>query len=65
LGRRFVGWKAIPNTDPAKPPRKVPIRPCDGKWASSADPEDWGTLDEALEAFLRNNLSGRGRRRAR
>jgi Protein of unknown function (DUF3987) len=60
LGRRFVGWEETPNPDLTKPPRKIPIRPLDGKAASSTDPDDWGTLDDALAAVARYRLRGIG-----
>jgi hypothetical protein len=60
LGRRFVGWREAPNPDPTKPPRKVPIRPRDGRWGSSTDPDGWGTLAEARAAVPRYRLSGVG-----
>jgi hypothetical protein len=55
-----VGWKHVPDPDPTKPARKVPIRPRDGEWAKSTNPDDRATLAEAEAAVARYGLDGVG-----
>lgn len=57
---RWVCWRSIPNPDPTKKPKKVPINPHDGAWGSSTDSATWGTFTEAAGWYLRHDVSGLG-----
>jgi primase-polymerase (primpol)-like protein len=56
---QFVGWDYRPNRKGDKW-AKVPIHPRTGHVADATDPTNWGTLDEALNRYQRNNLAGIG-----
>ena len=51
--RRWVVWRAVPNIDPQKKARKVPINPKTGKPASATNPSTWASFEVAQEALRR------------
>ena len=57
---RWVCWRSIPNPDPTKKPKKVPINPHDGAWGSSTDSATWGTFTEAAGWYLGHDEQGPG-----
>jgi primase-polymerase (primpol)-like protein len=62
--RRWLLWKLVPNPDPTKKPRKVPLY-CDGtlRRGTLDVPEDvarLGTFEVALEVLDRGGYSGLG-----
>ena len=58
---QWVAWKAEQRGKGKS--TKIPINPCNGKYASSNNPQTWGTYDEAVTFYNRhkdNGLSGIG-----
>lgn len=56
----WVAWEARPNSDPSKPPIKVPISPKSGYPAKSNDASTWAPLGQALSLASRNGYAGIG-----
>jgi hypothetical protein len=54
---RWVCWVSVPATDGQKPNKK-PINSRTGAGASSTNPNDWATFDEALAALEPGNYAG-------
>lgn len=54
---RWVCWAGVPITDGQKPGKK-PINARTGAGASSTNPNDWTTFDEALAAMETSNYAG-------
>ena len=57
---RWLCWRSIPNPDPTKKPKKVPINPHNGAWGSSTDSATWGTFTEAAGWYLGHDEQGPG-----
>jgi hypothetical protein len=57
LLRCWVCWVSVPGKDGGKD-GKLPINPRTGKSASSTNPDDWTTFDEAAAALLAKNYAG-------
>lgn len=57
---RWVCWRSIPNPDPTKKQKKVPINPHNGAWGSSTDSATWGTFTEAAGWYLGHDEQGPG-----
>lgn len=56
---QWVCWKSL--IDPDKPkPRKLPVDPKTGKAASSTNPNNWGTFDQAIKHFNKGGCKGIG-----
>ena len=57
---RWVCWRSIPDPDPTKKPRKMPVNPHTGGNASSTNPATWATFAQAAGWYLRHDVSGLG-----
>jgi hypothetical protein len=55
---RWVVWKEIPDADPQRKPRKVPVDPRTGRNASPTDPATWASFEEAEKALRGGGYSG-------
>lgn len=57
---RWVSWKSLPADKPGAKPRKVPVDPKTGQNASTTNPDEWGTLEDAISRTKQDKLAGIG-----
>jgi primase-polymerase (primpol)-like protein len=55
---RWVCWVEVTTSEPGRKPDKKPINPRTGAGASSTNPNDWATFDEALAALEQGDYAG-------
>src|SRR5262249_28418918 len=55
---RWVCWVSVPPSVAGQKPGKKPINPRTGAGASSTNPDDWTTFDEALAAMKQRGDAG-------